>query len=574
MNIKAKFIAVSTGLLIISNTVIGLMSYHQANKELDAMGRIVLKNATNQAIAEMTVLNNQVKKGTITLEQAKEEAATSILGPKKKDSTRDINKEIDLGKNGYLYVISPKGDLVVHPNKEGQNIYNSKDVDGNSVGKMVVEAASKDGFSQYDWELPSKEGNEAKIVYSQEFKDWGWIVAAGTYKMDFNAAAKDILEKNIIVSLLTIVIGTGFVFYYSTRISKALHLVKRRLERVAEGDLSSDALILNTKDETKELADSLNVMSSNLRTLISSVGQSARELSSASEETASSIEEITSSAERINEIIQFVALEAQNGQNATIEATRAIDGLNDLLEEAKTRTLNGSEISKQTMETAQTGAKNVKELVSRMSEIEVKTEQTQEVIKELEKYSQEISKITNTITDIAAQTNLLALNAAIEAARAGEHGKGFSVVADEVRKLSEKSNEGANQVAALTQKINELTKKSAKEMEESRKIVGEGVESAHTAGKSLEEILEAVNNTVNEMKNITNLTEEEVESANQILDLIKNLSEVSEKIAASSQEATASAEETTASIQSVSAVSEENSGMANELNVSVEKFKV
>ena len=63
--------------------------------------------------------------------------------------------------------------------------------------------------------------------------------------------------------------------------------------------------------------------------------------------------------------------------------------------------------------------------------------------------SQEISKITKLVEDIAFQTNILALNAAVEAARAGSAGKGFAVVADEVRSLAAKSAEAAKKTAEL-----------------------------------------------------------------------------------------------------------------------------
>ena len=58
----------------------------------------------------------------------------------------------------------------------------------------------------------------------------------------------------------------------------------------------------------------------------------------------------------------------------------------------------------------------------------------------LEEAVEEISKVTNTISEVSDQTKLLALNATIEAARAGDAGRGFAVVASEVKELATQTN--------------------------------------------------------------------------------------------------------------------------------------
>ncbi|BFU45821.1 methyl-accepting chemotaxis protein [Krasilnikovia sp. MM14-A1004] len=91
-----------------------------------------------------------------------------------------------------------------------------------------------------------------------------------------------------------------------------------------------------------------------------------------------------------------------------------------------------------------------------------------ELMRALEKSSEQIMAASDVIHGVAEQTNLLALNATIEAARAGEAGRGFAVVAGEVKDLAHQSGGNAEtiartlgevqaQVAAAVERVSEIT---------------------------------------------------------------------------------------------------------------------
>lgn len=97
--------------------------------------------------------------------------------------------------------------------------------------------------------------------------------------------------------------------------------------------------------------------------------------------------------------------------------------------------------------------------------------QVDELVASLAKRSQDITKVTSIIADLARQTNLLALNAAIEAARAGDAGAGFAVVAAEVRNLAGRTAKEAAFIGRAIDEVRTAAAQSAQSMSSMRSLV-------------------------------------------------------------------------------------------------------
>lgn len=143
-------------------------------------------------------------------------------------------------------------------------------------------------------------------------------------------------------------------------------------------------------------------------------------------------------------------------------------------------------------------------------------------MEEINKASNNMKTIINTINDISEKTNLLSMNAAIEAARAGQHGRGFSVVAQEVRKL-------ASNTKKSTEEINEMIRITSSKIQD-------GVEMVMKTQSVFIEIVKVIEdiNTINE--EIYTISKRNLIQGKEILTAVNMLKEVADNIINSSNE--------------------------------------
>jgi methyl-accepting chemotaxis protein len=300
-------------------------------------------------------------------------------------------------------------------------------------------------------------------------------------------------------------------------------MLLQRLKRIGEvanaisnNDVSQICSV-ESNDFIGDMAESFNLMSQNLRTMINRIADVSNELGSASAEMISETQTAQSGVVQQKQDTQNVALAMQSMNDTVLEMSQHTQAVLDSVNEANTATAKGTQV--------------VNCAVSSIGELAEQVKNAAVVIKRLEQDSETIGNVLDVIKDIAEQTNLLALNAAIEAARAGEHGRGFAVVADEVRILASRTQDSAKEIELTIATLQTASIEAVEVMNSGSKKANESVEQASDAGRSLLAIESAVSH-INKMNTqIATASGRQREQAETVNRDIEQISAVAENVA-------------------------------------------
>ncbi len=269
---------------------------------------------------------------------------------------------------------------------------------------------------------------------------------------------------------------------------------------LAEGDLTVRATV--TEDITGAIADSINFAVEALRSLVTTINETALQVASAAQETQATAMHLAEAAE-------------QQAQQIT-SASAAINEIAVSIDQVSKNSAESADVAQRSVQIAGKGAAIVRQTIQGMDNIRDQIQETSKRIKRLGESSQEIGSIVELINDIAEQTNILALNAAIQAASAGDAGRGFAVVADEVQRLAERASNATKRIETLVQTIQSDTNEAVTSMEQTTAEVVAGARLAEDAGLALGEIEKVSNDLADLIQNISEASRQQSAAATNI----------------------------------------------------------
>lgn len=575
-SIRTKLIIISILLLTVPLLVLGFISYKKSENSLNNLGQDKLRNSVEMTIEMIEALNEEVEKGTISLDEAQEKVKVAILGEKDLEGNRPINENIDLGENGYMIIYAQDGTIVAHPTLEGKNAWDDEDQNGvKFVQELIEKANNGGGFTYYEWPMLDNENQiEPKVIYSKTDPNWDWVISASTYLFDFNAPSNEIFTVILIVLISSIVVGIIIIWIYSNRISKPISAVAEQMISLADGDLTQGDIKILSKDETGQLARAMNEMQYKLKQMIINISEASRTISSRSEELSQSANEVMEATNQVASTMQELATASESQANSASEISARMNNFTKQVSEANALGKASEETTHTVLEMTERGSELMVSSLKQMQTIDQTMTEAVKMVEGLDEHTSRISELVAIIQDIAEQTNLLALNAAIEAARAGEHGQGFAVVAEEVRKLAEQSAESVTNITKIVEDVQKESNRVVDSLKESYKEVERGSAQINETEKTFHEIQQSVEQMAKNIQQISERLEAVFSDNESINEAIQNIAAVSEEAAAGVEQVTASSEETSSSMEEVAKSSGELAKLADDIQRLVERFKV
>jgi len=473
---------------------------------------------------------------------------------------QSIIEELQIGEQGEAYILDKNGTTIAYVDHEAvmsrENTIQEAAANPGDVGLQMVAAiekkmiAGENGVEHYYYAADDSNNIQA---YAPIPGTDGWSIAVMIDEDEFMRPADygSLIQIGICAAACVIIIIISVCVSHS--IVTPVVKCARRLQALAQGDLKSPVPQVKGRDETRVLADStaelvrdFGEMVEEIDSVLSAIaeGDLRQEVSGErypgdfavlwdslrviGEKLNSTMSGIVSASEQVSSGSGQVAATASYLSQGAVEQTNAVEELSNTI----------SSMSAEAKDIAQmTG--HAKEAVNvaggKLQESGEYIDSLNQAMGLITESSSEISRIIDTIENIAFQTNILALNAAVEAARAGTSGKGFAVVAEEVRSLAIKSD----QAAKATQ---ELIGRSVKAVESGSQVVEKVTDSVTTAVELADQVMGRMEQVAKAVENQTDAIEKVATGIEQISGVVQSNSATAEESAAISQELSGQAE--------------------------------
>lgn len=284
------------------------------------------------------------------------------------------------------------------------------------------------------------------------------------------------------------------------------------------------------------------IASDEVRASLGVVSAAIEEMNATLRNMATASEQSSAGAQSVSVLVNEISAKIHNSSQSTDEVSSAVNSVVTAIKEIN---LSLNDVSQSCERSIQITAN-----------AEIKAQETNQTISQLDRLSAEIGKIINVINDIADQTNMLALNAAIEAAGAGEAGKGFAVVANEVKELAKQTGEATGEIR--------------QQIENMQKSMGQAVSSVKEITDVINEITEITNSiaaAVTEQSATTGDISEAAISASQEVDAVNREMAV---VAANAEDVARSVSEISGGVNELARSASEISDASNEVASNVD----